>query len=1014
MLVLAAGFGTFLLFLALGLLALAVTAALDKALGKEKALLLYAAGVVAFTWFVVKPTAPPPDRKAVTQTLKFQDAKLDPTPHLEITGDPFSRPAIPPADRNAFQPHSDTNPLPPIPLEMPPAVPLAFPNPPTIPGVAPAGRWRYRGTMGGELKLDDGTKLPDVPPDSFVALEKKPEDVFDVLESAGRKTFVYVLMIDGVKEGKPEFEDPAHGLKWNLTLQERPPTFPKDYKDLTVTFALIGDEAKAKTAMGDVRKAKTLGVTTRTTNTAGDGEKWTLRRSVDNLYVESLRKNGRNHTSPDALEVEELKAVAADMARVGETGKQDGAGWAKAAEVLQIALAKERTRPTPNLADVLTSLVEAYRALQDERSILSTLVEYDRVNPGKGDGPAWLGDVYLDRLRLPDAAVAFYGSALSREPALRAAQLGRGDALALLGKHEAALKAYQEAAGREGPDVAIRQGEALLRLGRLSEAKTRADAALSADAFDPRALLLKGAIALAGGDVQGGRDAFAQAVALPGEGLAGVAARRHRAEAFYDLGIAEWRLGHGAAARDAFEAAEKALTTGSQRGRSQDETVSPSLGRALVALASGNASEATNALEASRVEAPGIAYVEMLDGWMAASRQDWAAARPLFERALALAPDLREADAWISEVRLHLAEDATAKGGPAAESSADFEAAIRFAERATQTETDPKAKVDSLIREAHAKMRALSRSERKRFGEAIQAADAAIAIQREERRAFAIKGWCNYKLGTSDPALIQQCLRDFEEVGRIAAPEGDPLKAYAAACVEKIKHWRALEEKVLLFKETKLGTDWEVGERNGIRATPDQGRLRFFHASAKEGATKDGSFSDPTTYAVTTKLFDRNSFETISFLLWIPEEVKGERVNNVTFAVLVGADTKGKPSPRTQGIGLAYDNGFISIRVGGSNDNLYKDGDWHRLAKPEMPKWPIEPNGAPTRIEIERLDKDGTMVMRIDGTEVFHDKVSGMKQQKGTAELFLGGWSKTAERWDVSVGNLRVVRRNDK
>ena len=56
--ILASFFGSFLLYVALGLGALVVTAALDKIMGKERALLLYAAGVVGLTW-AMKPAAPP-------------------------------------------------------------------------------------------------------------------------------------------------------------------------------------------------------------------------------------------------------------------------------------------------------------------------------------------------------------------------------------------------------------------------------------------------------------------------------------------------------------------------------------------------------------------------------------------------------------------------------------------------------------------------------------------------------------------------------------------------------------------------------------------------------------------------------------------------------------------------------------------------------------------------------------------------------------------------------------------
>ncbi len=1004
-------FGTFLLYLALGLLALAATAALDKAMGKERGLLLYAAVLVGLTW-LMRPVAPPPT-KPMTKALKFEDARarLDPSTVLEFRGEVFSRPPVPEASRNVFQEHSDTNPLPPVALEKPPPVSLAFPLPPTIPGVAPGARWRYRGTVP-DVKTGDGSKLPDVPPDAFTAYERKPEDVFDWIEYGGRRTYVYVLAIDGMKEGSPEFESPRGGLKWALASGEGAQLKP--WKDLLVTFVVIGDEAKAKSALTDVRKAKKGAVGSPRaplSPVGGEPEKWTLRRTVENLYVESLRKNGRGNVDPASLEVEELKAVAADMARVGDAGKEDGAGWDKAAAILQVALQKERARPQPDLGEILASLVEAYRARQDERSILATLSEYDRVNPRRGDGPAWLGEVYLERLRLADAGDGYFGEALRREPGLRSALVGRGDAAAARGLHDEALRYLQEASARAGADVSVRLGEEYLRLGRLPEARTALEAALSVDAFDPRVLILKGAIQYANGEVQPARDTFAQAAALPGDGPSGMPARRHRAEALYDLGLAEWRLGHGDAASAAFDAAEAALRAGAQRGRSPDETVSPELGRALLSLAATNLSEASDSLERSRAEAPGVAYVEMLDGWMAANRRDWAAAKPLFERALALASDLREVDGWMSETRLHLAEDATAKGGPPAESAADFDAAVKFAERASRRETDPKARLDFLVREAHVKMRWQNQSERKRFEAAVEAAKRALALAREERRALAVKGYCEYMLGVQDSDHYVASLRDFDDLLRVNAPPDDPLTVYAKACEEAIKHWQRLEEKVITFSDTKLTTDWKVDEANGIRATPDKGRLRFFETKRDEGAKKDGALNDPTVHAFTASLFNKDSFESVRMLVWIPKTDKGgENVNNVLFEIAVQGDSRGKPTERLPGVAVAWYKGKVHVRVGGGTDPLFKSGEFRDPAAGEMP-WPEDAGGLPTRVEIERLDKDGNFEIRLNGTVVLKDRVPVFKQAKGPAELYLGGFSTQTQRWDVSVDDVRVVRR---
>ena len=103
---LAGAFGTFVLFLFLGLLALPVTAMLDKSLGKEKALLLYALALLAFTFFVLMPEGPGgrPQKAGKENDVKVQE--------LAMEGDPFQRADFDhDAERNTFRPYSDTRPL---------------------------------------------------------------------------------------------------------------------------------------------------------------------------------------------------------------------------------------------------------------------------------------------------------------------------------------------------------------------------------------------------------------------------------------------------------------------------------------------------------------------------------------------------------------------------------------------------------------------------------------------------------------------------------------------------------------------------------------------------------------------------------------------------------------------------------------------------------------------------------------------------------------------------------------
>jgi hypothetical protein len=171
--VIAAGFfSSFLLFLAFGLGALAVTAALDKSLGKEKALLLYVLAVVGLTWLLLRPTAPPPV-KARPATLTLPPA-MDPTRAVKVADQPFARDPLrgddpsgrglkPWSPRNPFQPLSDTNPLPPEHGRSAGRRP-AVPAPPRSPASAPRpGRTLSRRRAEREA-AGRGASSPRCPP----------------------------------------------------------------------------------------------------------------------------------------------------------------------------------------------------------------------------------------------------------------------------------------------------------------------------------------------------------------------------------------------------------------------------------------------------------------------------------------------------------------------------------------------------------------------------------------------------------------------------------------------------------------------------------------------------------------------------------------------------------------------------------------------------------------------------------------------------------------------------------
>jgi hypothetical protein len=308
----------------------------------------------------------------------------------------------------------------------------------------------------------------------------------------------------------------------------------------------------------------------------------------------------------------------------------------------------------------------------------------------------------------------------------------------------------------------------------------------------------------------------------------------------------------------------------------------------------------------------------------------------------------------------------------------------------------------------------MDQSDRLRFQAARKTASDVLERSREERRSLAIKGYCNYRLGVADAALYDQCLRDFQAVLDVAAPEGDPVRAYVAECRRRVIHWMSLEEKVVPFSEAKLSSEWTIYENYGIRVGPDEGWLVFKDTSRGAGATQDGSPTDPTVVAKSKKLFTKDTLEILQAWVSIPKADRdGAAVNNVTFGVAVqpaSGDARGLA--KNQGIGLFYDKGKVAVRVGGGSDPLYKDGEIHRVSSGGQDvEWPDDPTGQGVLVEIERADKDGSIVVRLGNREILKDKVPAFKQAKGDAELWLGGWSNKAQNWNLRVDKIRIVRR---
>ncbi|MHC5011242.1 MAG: tetratricopeptide repeat protein [Planctomycetota bacterium] len=999
MIVVASAFGTFMLFVLLGLVALAVTAALDKVMGKERALLLYVGLLLVLTFVLGSPG--PIKRTGEPNQLHRQSNRVrDALAAVDVQGDPLARPPVDrdPASRNPFRKHSDTRPLAPIELPTPPWIALPIALPPTVPGPAPGARHVLRGERP-TMQTGDGSEIPSIPDPSFADYQVKPEDVYDSVPALGGKVYVYILAIrDGDtwhEEGDPRFEE----LKWVLADQG------PDWEQLEVRWAQVGGEeaASQKLDRTAVLKAMRSGVTT---SSADQFDAWILRRTVANLYRETLRRNGLLPDETQAKIITSLQSAAKEMEVVGETGKEDREGWRRAAFLLEIALKRAHEVGDPGLrAEILRNLVKAYWALRDERMVLRTLSEYARTSPTRPEPWQWLGELHLSNLQLPEQADAYFRAALERSPRSSEAKIGLGDAQAARGRHAEARQSYGGAG--DGLDARIRKAEGALRLGDLDAAERAANAALTLEEGNPRALLVQGAVSYARGDLAQAKLAFAEAAMATGD-----EALEFRAQACYDLGLTCWRRLEADAALAAFDACEAALGYGASPARFPDETVSPAFGRALVSLSAGNQEAFRTWMQTAREEAPTVAYFDMHAGMIASGEENDAAAVRSFERASRLTPLYPELDGWLARTKLRLGQQALNAGTPIQEAAGDFEAAVAFAARASAHERslDPEG-FHMQLRECWIRIHAEHLPVRQRFEAAKAVADRILArVDREQPAALSLRGFCNYRLGDYD-----QCIRDFQAVLDKVPNEPGPWKAwrdYAESTLKLVKHWRSLEEKTIVFEQSGLGQQWAVDESANVKVVLEEGWLKF----AGE-ASRDGDLSKPIVILNNTALFNAGTFEEVRVLLKIPRtDQSGANINNITFGVQVQRTGGRGGLARLPGIGFFYDKGFLAARVGTGREEMFRDGELHRLV-PEQ-NWPTNEW---MELRIVREDGDlGVLAVYLDPdpddgiapTEpVFRDELSGFKEgTRGKAELWIGGYSTSNQLFDVQVGRIVVVR----
>jgi tetratricopeptide (TPR) repeat protein len=1003
-LVVAGAFGTFMLYLLFGLLALPVTAALDKAIGKEKALLAYTGVIVLFTMFVYGGGA---EKTPPVSSGREDKVRAD---ALDLKGDPFAHPDLMRASypgvggrRNMYRRSTDTSALPAPELEAPSWLPLPLAMPPTVPGPAPGARWVLRAPKP-VMDPADGAAIAPVPDTVFEERAAQPDEVYDWIESPSGKMYVYALAVnDGsgwVREGEKGYDE----LIWRLA------TAPDSERErLELRFALVGGAKQAAQQLDPaaVLKARRGNVTERRLNPTN--ESFRRRLTVDNRLRTAVERSGlRWATWRTAQDIGALRRAADMMAEVGATGQEGGLGWSYAAELREAALREaDRVGDVNRRSDILLELLVAYRARHEEAALFRVLAAYVESAPLRPDGWTWTGDLVLDRMGEAAEALRYYERALEIRAGHTEAILGAARAHAWMGQHAQAL-ATLEKAGANDLEAQLLRAKALLRLGRLDKARSTIEALLVREPANAQAVHVRGCVLYALGDLAAARSAFEQAATMPG----GAAVR---AQACYGLGLTTVRLGQGQAARAAFEACERALSQGSSLGDVPDETVSPSFGRAFLAWCEGDGSVLGESLQRAREEAPRSSYVEMFAGMTATLDSSYASALRALSKALDRAPSYAELDGWFGRVHMALGESAAATGADEGEYGESFDRAVAFLARAADREEARDKKAYAMrLRQALAQAAATSVPRKSRFLGVKNTVNRILSRDdlREQPAALCLRGYAWFELGAYDEEAYDECIRDFQQVVDTVPSSPDHAwaawRAYAAARLTDVKRWRSLEEKRVAFEGVALGKDWDQVQGNDVSIKIDEGRLVMKGAKAK----RDGRLDDPIVAASTSSLFNKRSFEEVSFRIRLPGEINGRYLNNNVFGVQLAVSSRGGGRGRatSAGIGIFNDRGRIAVRVGGGREDAWKDGEVHRLLDGSNQEltWPTTDTVV---VRIVREDaEEGTYVVYLNDEEVLRDRIGGLKRAGGDLVLWFGGYSTQAQPYDVEITELRVIR----
>lgn len=851
--------------------------------------------------------------------------------------------------RSIFSPPRDTYPLPPLPLVEPPRDELLALLPPTVPGPAPA---HYGRLLRREL---EAVELPALFEDVSAANDSEdgdggffdvavPDDapsssLLDSLRKASDETAGVGVLDEDLTpaERAAQVTGFQQRYDWLLTQSGR-------YRFGRITnrdrYSLKTDSARLGEALRFVEVDPRTG-RERLAN-VGDG-------SVD-VARDTIVKWGFAATFANELEVRRLELgdtlSRASFDRALDLADECVRRWLEAPRALEVAEGLYRraadfdpSDPAPKLG-----LARCQESAFDFESAFATYNELLAKFEHRAEVHARLGQLEARWLAWEQAeqrlrhAVAIDGNSWEARHALGRFLLERERADEAIEHLEAANRAAPGDPDKLFERVAIRTdlGAAYFANAKLERAKRAFDQALEA-APDQRARAGRLAIDLLEGDLRG----LSENV----DGDAGF-------ELLLASGLHALLTGDHEEARDQW-----LLAVDSDPLRSSY----PLAALSALAETTGNSDEASHYAEEALIVDPTNAYALFQKGRLLGLRDDFEGARDALLGALEVELDFEEALVALGDMAFRLGR---------------FEDAERYLERAVALEaTRP---------EVHA-LRGLNFLRLGSTNSALDAFEAALALDRAHLPARAGKAWCVYLDGEVTEALVQ--LGQIDDALR-TAPATDPMKVWATAQIARITDHQEKEAWSDRFERKKLINEWRKREPFGPVIGMLDGAVRIEGVHQTSGAT------------LVWREYPASLFVSIEADVWI------EPRSNVRAGIFVSrerARRNQEPEIVSEASVSRHPEGGLQVRVQrGGTEPVLTD-----MAQPF-------PTGRWVRLRIERTGESGNskLAFSLDGIPLV-EGASMPQIGRASTPLLVGLFAEgePGRQIDVRMDNVEVVYR---